>query len=135
MYDYAHPFSDAHEGITHSICTLEFEDHRPFYDWVVEHCPPRAPAGQFARLNLTFTVLSRGSCAGPEEHVTVGTIRGYRRCGHARRGFTPGDPRICEGIASPSATASSTSSSSSTRSATTSTGAHRASAVLARSPS
>ncbi|EAX47684.1 Glutamine--tRNA ligase [Thermosinus carboxydivorans Nor1] len=56
MYDYAHPLSDALEGITHSICTLEFEDHRPLYDWVLEACgfgPGRPKQIEFARLNLT----------------------------------------------------------------------------------
>src|SRR5207237_10518235 len=59
MYDYAHPISDAIEGITHSICTLEFEDHRPLYDWFLDNvsvpCHPQQIA--FARLNLTHTVM------------------------------------------------------------------------------
>jgi glutaminyl-tRNA synthetase len=61
MYDYAHALSDAIEGITHSLCTLEFEDHRPLYDWVVENCetPHRPRQIEFARLNLTYTVLSK----------------------------------------------------------------------------
>jgi glutaminyl-tRNA synthetase len=60
-YDYAHGQSDAIEGITHSICTLEFEDHRPLYDWLLEHLPvPSKPRQyEFARLNLTYTVLSK----------------------------------------------------------------------------
>src|SRR5579884_278905 len=60
-YDYAHPLSDAIEGITHSICTLEFEDHRPLYDWVVEQCETQHRPRQieFARLNLTHTVMSK----------------------------------------------------------------------------
>ena len=60
-YDYAHGQSDAIEGITHSICTLEFEDHRPLYDWFLEHLPVPARPRQyeFARLNLTYTVLSK----------------------------------------------------------------------------
>lgn len=61
MYDYAHPLSDAHEGITHSICTLEFEDHRPFYDWLVEKVgfdvPPRQY--EFSRLNIDHTLTSK----------------------------------------------------------------------------
>ena len=61
MYDYAHPLSDAIERITHSICTLEFEDHRPLYDWLIEHCRTEARPQQieFARLNLTYTVMSK----------------------------------------------------------------------------
>ncbi len=60
-YDFAHGQSDAIEGITHSICTLEFEDHRPLYDWFIEHLPVPARPRQheFARLNLTYTVLSK----------------------------------------------------------------------------
>ena len=61
MYDYAHPLSDASERITHSICTLEFEDHRPLYDWLIEHCHTEARPQQieFARLNLNYTVMSK----------------------------------------------------------------------------
>jgi len=60
-YDYAHGQSDAIEGVTHSICTLEFEDHRPLYDWLIEHLPvPSHPRQyEFARLNLTYTVMSK----------------------------------------------------------------------------
>jgi glutaminyl-tRNA synthetase len=60
-YDFAHGQSDAIEGITHSICTLEFEDHRPLYDWFIEHLkvPSRPHQYEFARLNLTYTVLSK----------------------------------------------------------------------------
>ncbi len=62
MYDFAHPIEDAHEGITHSICTLEFEDHRPLYDWVVRECEFPDPLPQqieFARLNITNTIMSK----------------------------------------------------------------------------
>ncbi len=63
MYDFAHPLEDAIEGITHSLCSLEFEDHRPLYDWVVEHSqdivPHRPRQIEFARLNLTQTVMSK----------------------------------------------------------------------------
>ena len=61
MYDFAHPLEDAIEGITHSICTLEFEDHRPLYDWVVENCEMSSTPRQieFARLNITNTVMSK----------------------------------------------------------------------------
>lgn len=61
MYDFAHPIGDALEGITHSICTLEFEDHRPLYDWVTEHCDFVNPPHQyeFARLNIKNTIMSK----------------------------------------------------------------------------
>ena len=104
MYDYAHPLSDAFEGITHSICTLEFEDHRPFYDWVVANCPTGASPQQieFARLNLTYTVLSKRKLLllVQEGHVhgwddpRMPTLSGLRR-----RGFTPEAIRaFCERI-------------------------------------
>src|SRR2546428_746685 len=61
MYDYAHPLSDAIERVTHSLCTLEFEDHRPLYDWLVENVsvPARPYQYEFARLNLSYTVVSK----------------------------------------------------------------------------
>jgi glutaminyl-tRNA synthetase len=104
MYDYAHPLSDAFEDITHSLCTLEFEDHRPFYDWVVAHCPVGARPRQieFARLNLTYTVLSKRKLLllVQEGHVAgwsdprMPTLSGLRR-----RGFTPEAIRsFCERI-------------------------------------
>ncbi|MGE0592026.1 MAG: glutamine--tRNA ligase/YqeY domain fusion protein [Vicinamibacterales bacterium] len=93
-YDYAHPISDALEGITHSICTLEFEDHRPLYDWVIASTRPPATPQQieFARLNLNYTVMSkRKLLALVEQRLVHGwddprmpTIAGLRR-----RGFTP----------------------------------------------
>ncbi len=94
MYDYAHPLSDALEGITHSICTLEFEDHRPFYDWVVLNCPTGAAPQQieFARLNLTYTVMSKRKLL---TLVQEGHVRGWddprmpTLSGMRRRGFTP----------------------------------------------
>jgi glutaminyl-tRNA synthetase len=92
MYDYAHPLSDAFEGITHSLCSLEFEDHRPFYDWAVENCPTGARPRQieFARLNLTYTVLSKRKLLTlvKEGRVTgwddprMPTLRGMRRRGY-----------------------------------------------------
>jgi len=95
MYDYAHPLSDAIEGVTHSICTLEFEDHRPLYDWLVENAPPLAGRPrqiEFARLNLTYTVMSKRRLLQlvNEKHVRgwddprMPTLSGMRR-----RGFTP----------------------------------------------
>ncbi|MBM4294631.1 MAG: glutamine--tRNA ligase/YqeY domain fusion protein [Deltaproteobacteria bacterium] len=92
MYDYAHPISDALEGITHSICTLEFEDHRPLYDWTLDHLPvPYRPYQyEFARLNLTYTVMSKrkllklvqeGRVAGWDD-PRMPTISGMRRRGY-----------------------------------------------------
>lgn len=105
MYDFAHPLEDAIEGITHSICTMEFEDHRPLYDWVVTEAgftvnPPRQI--EFARLNLTNTVMSKRKLrALVEEKLVDGwddprmpTISGLRR-----RGYTPESIRdFCEKI-------------------------------------
>jgi len=63
MYDYTHCISDALERITHSLCTLEFEDHRPLYDWVLDQLVDKVPCHpqqiEFARLNLTYTVMSK----------------------------------------------------------------------------
>ena len=74
MYDFAHPPSDALEHITHSLCTLEFEDHRPLYDWLIENLPVPARPRQieFARLNLTYTVMSKRRLLElvQEKHVT-----------------------------------------------------------------
>jgi glutaminyl-tRNA synthetase len=94
MYDYAHGQSDAIEGITHSICTLEFEDHRPLYDWFVENLPvPHKPHQyEFARLNLTYTVMSKRKLL---ELVQKGYVSGWddprmpTLAGFRRRGFTP----------------------------------------------
>jgi glutaminyl-tRNA synthetase len=93
-YDYAHGQSDALEGITHSICTLEFEDHRPLYDWFVENLPvPSRPRQyEFARLNLTFTVLSKRFLL---RLVNEKRVRGWDDprmptiSGLRRRGFPP----------------------------------------------
>jgi glutaminyl-tRNA synthetase len=75
-YDFAHGQSDAIEGVTHSICTLEFEAHRPLYDWLIEHLPvPSRPHQyEFARLNLTYTVMSKRFLLGL---VTGGHVRGW----------------------------------------------------------
>ena len=83
-YDFAHGQSDAIEGITHSICTLEFEDHRPLYDWLIENLPvPSRPRQyEFARLNIGYTVLSKRvlTAAGARTGTSpAGTIRGCRR--------------------------------------------------------
>jgi glutaminyl-tRNA synthetase len=104
MYDFAHPPSDAIEYITHSLCTLEFEDHRPLYDWLIDHLPVPARPRQieFARLNLTYTVLSKRKLLDlvQEGHVqgwddprmpTIGAMR--------RRGYTSEAIRaFCERI-------------------------------------
>jgi len=93
-YDYAHPLSDAIEGVTHSLCTLEFEDHRPLYDWITEHTrqPTRPKQIEFARLNLNYTMLSKRKLLALVERGLVNgwddprmpTIAGVRR-----RGYTP----------------------------------------------
>ncbi len=96
MYDYAHPLSDAWEGITHSICTLEFEAHRPLYDWCLDilgQFKPRPVQIEFARLNVTYTVMSKRKLRALVENGRVAgwddprmpTISGLRR-----RGYTPG---------------------------------------------
>jgi glutaminyl-tRNA synthetase len=94
MYDYTHPISDALEGITHSLCTLEFEDHRPFYDWVVDNvsvpCKPRQI--EFSRLNLEYTVMSKRRLT---TLVSEGYVEGWDDprmptiAGLRRRGYTP----------------------------------------------
>jgi len=93
MYDYAHPISDSLEGITHSICTLEFEDHRPLYDWVLDELGiHHSQQIEFARLNLTYTVMSkrklhelvRGGYVTGWDDPRMPTLRGLRR-----RGYTP----------------------------------------------
>ena len=94
MYDFAHPLSDAHEGITHSICTLEFEDHRPFYDWIVAKIGFDIPPHQyeFSRLNVDHTLTSKRKLKQlVDENIVSGwddprmpTIAGMRR-----RGYTP----------------------------------------------
>jgi glutaminyl-tRNA synthetase len=94
MYDYAHPISDAIEGITHSLCTLEFEDHRPLYDWLLDNLPvPCHPQQiEFARLNLTYTVMSKRRLL---ELVEEGLVNGWddprmpTLVGMRRRGYTP----------------------------------------------
>ena len=104
MYDFAHCLSDAIEGITHSICTLEFEINRPLYDWVIENvdAPARPRQYEFARLNLTYTVLSKrkllqlvqGGTVSGWDDPRMPTISGFRR-----RGYTPEAIRaFCEKI-------------------------------------
>ena len=105
MYDFAHPIEDAIEGITHSICTLEFEDHRPLYDWVLEKVgfwpnPPKQI--EFARLNITDTIMSKRKL---KKLVDNGDVEGWDDprmptiAGIRRRGYTPEAVRdFCERI-------------------------------------
>jgi len=106
MYDFAHPLSDAIENITHSLCTLEFEDHRPFYDWLLEvlgfdkNTRPRQI--EFARLNVTNTITSKRKL---RQLVEEGHVRGWDDprmptiSGLRRRGYTPASIRdFCERI-------------------------------------
>lgn len=104
MYDYAHPISDAIEGITHSICTLEFEDHRPLYDWCLESLEWKNPSHQyeFARLNVTRTIMSKRYL---KKLVDEGAVNGWDDprmptiCGLRRRGYTGESLRVfCERI-------------------------------------
>lgn len=104
MYDFAHPIEDAIEGITHSLCSLEFEDHRPLYDWVVNHisAPAKPRQIEFARLNLDYTVMSKRKLRALVEE---GLVDGWddprlpTLCGLRRRGYTPASIRnFCERI-------------------------------------
>ncbi len=98
MYDFTHPISDALEGITHSLCTLEFEDHRPLYDWVLDNisidCHPRQI--EFSRLNLQYTVMSKRKLT---QLVDDGLVSGWDDprmptiAGLRRRGYTPASIR------------------------------------------
>ncbi|MEG6617529.1 glutamine--tRNA ligase/YqeY domain fusion protein [Peptococcaceae bacterium 1198_IL3148] len=106
MYDFAHPLSDAIEGITHSICTCEFEDHRPLYEWVVNNVdgglPSKPQQIEFARLNLSHTVMSKRKL---RQLVEEGYVKGWDDprmptiSGLRRRGYTPEAIRdFCERI-------------------------------------
>ncbi|NCB62651.1 MAG: glutamine--tRNA ligase/YqeY domain fusion protein [Clostridia bacterium] len=98
MYDFAHPLEDALEGITHSLCSLEFEDHRPLYDWVIEHCdvPAKPRQIEFARLGINYTVMSKRKL---RLLVEEGLVSGWddprmpTLCGLRRRGYTPASIR------------------------------------------
>ena len=114
MYDFAHPIEDALEGVTHSMCTLEFEVHRPLYDWVVDRMDEqgllpvrngvkiRTRQREFARLNLTYTVMSKRLLLKMVEEKLVDGWDDPRMptvCGMRRRGYTPGAIReFCERI-------------------------------------
>ena len=94
LYDYAHPIQDATEGITHSLCSIEFENHRPLYEWVIDNigfeCKPKQR--EFARLNVTHTVMSKRYL---RQLVETGLVDGWddprmpTLCGLRRRGYTP----------------------------------------------
>ena len=104
MYDFAHPIQDALEGVTHSLCSLEFEAHRPLYNWVIEHCdlPSRPRQIEFARLGIDHTVMSKRKLRAL---VEGGKVSGWddprmpTLCGLRRRGYTPRSIRnFCERI-------------------------------------
>ncbi|MCI9300404.1 MAG: glutamine--tRNA ligase/YqeY domain fusion protein [Oscillibacter sp.] len=104
MYDFAHPIQDALEGITHSLCSLEFEAHRPLYNWVVENCdlPTKPRQIEFARLGIDHTVMSKRKL---RRLVEEGRVSGWddprmpTLCGLRRRGYTPKSIRnFCERI-------------------------------------
>ena len=104
MYDFAHPIEDAMEHITHSLCSLEFEAHRPLYNWVVEHCslPAKPRQIEFARLGIDHTVMSKRKL---RQLVELGKVSGWddprmpTLCGLRRRGYTPMSIRnFCERI-------------------------------------
>ena len=104
MYDFAHPIEDAMEHITHSLCSLEFEAHRPLYNWVVEHCtlPAKPRQIEFARLGINYTVMSKRKL---RQLVEEGKVSGWddprmpTLCGLRRRGYTPASIRnFCERI-------------------------------------
>lgn len=104
MYDFAHPIEDAMEGITHSLCTLEFEAHRPLYDWVIDNIelPAKPRQIEFARLGINNTVMSKRKL---RKLVEGGYVSGWddprmpTLCGLRRRGFTPASIRnFCERI-------------------------------------
>ena len=104
MYDFAHPIQDALEGITHSLCSLEYEDHRPLYDWVIENTdvPSRPRQIEFGRRSINYAVMSKRKL---RRLVEEGYVDGWddprmpTLCGLRRRGYTPGSIRdFCERI-------------------------------------
>ena len=112
MYDFAHPIQDALEGITHSLCSLEYEDHRPLYDWVVANCglPAKPRQIEFARLGINYTVMSKRKLRALVEDGRVSGWDDPRMptlCGLRRRGYTPASIRsFCDriGVAKASST-------------------------------
>ena len=104
MYDFAHPISDTYEGVTYSLCSLEFEDHRPIYNWFLQEVGYEHPSRQieFARMNLNYTLTSKRRCL---KLVQDGIVSGWddprmsTLCGMRRRGYTPESIRdFCERI-------------------------------------
>ncbi len=94
MYDFAHPLSDTIEGVSHSLCSLEFEDHRPLYDWFLKELDFERPSRQieFARLNLNYTLTSKRKCLKlVKDNIVTGwdDPRMSTLCGMRRRGYTP----------------------------------------------
>jgi glutaminyl-tRNA synthetase len=111
MYDYTHPISDALENITHSLCTLEFQDHRPFYDWLVETLAdggffqrPVPRQYEFSRLNLTYVVMSKRKLRQlvDEKIVTAGTTRACRPSSACAAAATRRNRSSCSASASAS---------------------------------
>ena len=104
MYDFAHPIQDALEGITHSLCSLEFEAHRPLYNWVIENCdlPSKPRQIEFARLGINYTVMSKRKLRKLVEEKYVSGWDDPRMptlCGLRRRGYTPAAIRnFCDRI-------------------------------------
>jgi len=104
MYDFAHPIQDALEGVTHSLCSLEFEAHRPLYEWVIEHCdlPSKPRQIEFARLGIDHTVMSKRKLRALVEDGKVSGWDDPRMptlCGLRRRGYTPRSIRnFCDRI-------------------------------------
>ena len=104
MYDFAHPIEDAIEGVTHSLCSLEFEDHRPLYDWVIEHVdlPAKPRQIEFARLGINNTLMSKRKLRTLVENGVVSGWDDPRMptlCGLRRRGYTPAAVRsFCDRI-------------------------------------
>ncbi|MGM9653483.1 MAG: glutamine--tRNA ligase/YqeY domain fusion protein [Eubacteriales bacterium] len=104
MYDFAHPIQDALEGITHSLCSLEFENHRPLYNWVIEHVsvPSKPRQIEFARLGINYTVMSKRKLRQLVEEKRVSGWDDPRMptlCGLRRRGYTPKSIRnFCERV-------------------------------------
>ena len=104
MYDFAHPISDTVEGVTHSLCSLEFEDHRPLYDWVLRELEFDSPSRQieFARMNLNYTLTSKRKCLKLVQDKIVSGWNDPRMgtlCGMRRRGYTAAAIRdFCERI-------------------------------------
>ena len=104
MYDFAHPIQDALEGVTHSLCSLEFENHRPLYNWVIEHVsvPSKPRQIEFARLGIDHTVLSKRKLRALVENGYVSGWDDPRMptlCGLRRRGYTPASIRnFCDRV-------------------------------------